>query len=64
MVMTQDEKWISKYKEAKEERLGKFKELLVSSCKAMGVNPREWMEDVMVRFLGGCVFLGRFLISG
>ena len=22
---------------------------LVSSCKVMGVDPREWMEDVMLR---------------
>ena len=22
---------------------------LVSSCKAMGVDPREWMEDVLLR---------------
>ena len=25
---------------------------LVSSCKAMGVDPREWMEDVMLRIPG------------
>lgn len=25
---------------------------LVSSCKAMGVDPREWMEDVMLRISG------------
>ena len=25
---------------------------LVSSCKAMGVDPREWMEDVLLRIPG------------
>ena len=25
---------------------------LVSSCKAMGVDPREWMEDVMLHIPG------------
>ena len=25
---------------------------LVDSCKAMGVDPREWMEDVLVRIPG------------
>ncbi len=25
---------------------------LISSCKAMGVDPREWMEDVLLRIPG------------
>lgn len=25
---------------------------LIGSCKALDVNPREWMEDVLLRILG------------